>query len=247
MGNNSAHAEISILSQDVEDLKLEISTQEPKQAKHLHVILDILAQWQLAREAGEAVVTNQTYQFEGKDAGGEQLVLTLNAQAVEYLGWAKHLNPRGTIAETGLITAFERYALSDKKQSVDISSVSLPEQENMTFSHFAEQLEAFGVGRPSTYANIFDRLTTYGLMDMDGGTIRMTNLGAKAYEELQRCFPLDALSVCTTFEDTMERLGRGEESLQSGVYKLLTQWEQRVDINDVFESLDDISFDGLVD
>ncbi len=244
---NSAHAEISILSHNVEELKQEILTQEPEHANNLHAILDILEQWQLARQAGDAVVTNQSYQFEGKDSDGEALLLTLDAQSVEYLGWGEHINPGNKIRDTGLITAFERYALTDSKQPVYMSPVNLPEQENMTFLHFAEQLEAFSVGRPSTYASIFDRLIHSGLMDMHGGTIRITNLGAKAYEELQQCFPLDALSVCTIFEDTMKRLGQGQDSLQPGLYKMIKQWDNSVDINDVFTSLDDISFDGLLD
>jgi DNA topoisomerase IA len=244
---NSAHDEISILSKDVEELKLEILTQEPKQAKELNAVLDILTQWQSARDAGDAVVTNQTYQFEGKDNDGDTLFLTLNAQAVEYLGWAEHLQPGDAIRETGLFSAFERYALTDTEQSVDMNPLSLPEEENMTFLYFAEQLEAFSVGRPSTYASIFGALIKAGLMDMQGGTIRITNLGAKAHEELQLCFALDALSVCTAFDSTMKQLGRGEVSLQSGTHQLLRQWDDSIAINDVFVSLDDINFDGLVE
>jgi DNA topoisomerase IA len=244
---NSAHDEISILSKEVEALKQDILTQEPKQAKKLNAVLNILTQWQLARDAGDAVVTNQTYYFEGKDSDGDPLFLKLNAQTVEFPGWTEYLQPGGAIRETGLISAFERYALTDSEQSVDMIPVSLPEQENMTFLHFAEQLEAFSVGRPSTYASIFDSLIKAGLMDMQGGTIRITNLGAKAHEELQLCFALDALSVCTTFDNTMKQLGRGEVSLQFGTHQLLRQWDDSIEINDVFSSLDDINFDGLVE
>ncbi|PML09893.1 MULTISPECIES: hypothetical protein [Vibrio] len=243
---NSAHAEICILSTNVEELKQEILTQSPKQAKDLLTILDILMKWQLAREAGDAVVTNQIYDFEGLDSDGDTLSLTLNAQRVEHLGWAEYIQPGNEFRDTGLISAFEVYALTDLKQPVCMVPITLPEQENMTFLYFAEQLEAFSVGRPSTYASIFGNLIKAGLMDMQGGTIRITNLGAKAYEELQQCFPIDALSVCNTFDYTMKQLGLGGLSLQFGLHKLLQQWDETIAIDDVFESLDDISFDGLV-
>ncbi|WP_299265153.1 hypothetical protein [uncultured Psychrosphaera sp.] len=243
---NSAHDEISILSKDIEALKLDILTKEPKIAKKLNAVLDILSQWQTARVAGDAIVTNQVYKFEGIDNAGESLFLTLIAQKVESLGWAEYLQPGNKIHETEHISVFERYALTDSEQSVNMVPMSLPEQENMTFLHFTEQLEAFSVGRPSTYATIFDRLIGSGLMDMQGGTIRITNLGAKAYEELQLCFALDALSVCSTFDNTMKQLARGELSLQYGVLQLLNTWDESIEPNEVFSSLDDISFDGLV-
>lgn len=255
---NSAHDEIKILEQDVARLKREINSLGLENAQDMLAIIDLLIEWQDARQAPSMELTRSSVFLTScedfQEASAQQkegaIELTLHSLEIDEAGWTEYLAllPKECISET--VTKADILRLAEAKEGdVTFSDRALPLQENLSFAEYVNLLESYQVGRPSTYAPVFEDLTSNHLIDMEAGSIRLTERGLDAIETLSDVMPCNCKVISQDYSTIMQAIADGSLSFDQGLLKMLTPWfaEGELDIGDVFSSLDEIKLDELFD
>jgi len=82
-----------------------------------------------------------------------------------------------------------------------------------TVSSFIRELELAGIGRPSTYATIFDTLKTRGYVTMDGRVLLPTARGIATSALISKLFPdLVAPEFTPSMESALDNISKGGEA-----------------------------------
>lgn len=255
---NSAHDEIKIVEEDVARLKREIISLGPENAQDMLAIIDLLMQWQLAREASSMIMTRRSVflscSHNKQDTPAKDdsidMMLELHSLEIDEVGWSEYLPVLPRELPSLPISRADINALTrGLSRDITFSDRTLQVQENLSFAAFASLLETYQVGRPSTYSSIFENLISSQLIQMDIGSIRLTELGLSAIEKLSRVMPNNCKAISLNYATSMEAIANGNVSFEQGLMEMLAPWcgVGEVNIDDVFFSLDDIRFDELFD
>ena len=170
----------------------------------------------LASQMSNAVKQNTGVSIQAKTVEGDEVVFTANGVRIEFPGFMRVYvegsdDPNAALEdkETPLPKLAVNQALSTKK--VEGLSHETKEPNRYTEASLVQTLEKLGIGRPSTYATIIDRLFEKNYIIRENGTLVPTFIGFGVVQLLESYFS-DRIDYGFTrdMEDGLDKIAEGQ-------------------------------------
>ena len=183
------------------------------------------------------------------DAGGKDVVFRANGNRIDFAGFISAYVEGSDDPEA--VLADDESGLPELKEGEDVECVKVEPKghetnppRRYTEASLVKELEQEGVGRPSTYASIMDKITRdERYARKKGKTLIPTYMGFAVTELLEEHFPgLVDVKFTARMEDDLDAIARGEASkveylhefyrAQGGFAEQIERGEETIDPDD---------------
>lgn len=137
----------------------------------------------------------------------------------------KYIDAERTVGVEG--RAYELYGsevvrrrLPEGRHKVKAKLIRVPERDLLSQSDIIQMMKERGIGRPSTYAGIIEKLFIRGYVRERGGRVFPTRLGISVFNFLSNFRTFISEERTRAMEDKMDRIERGELDFESAIDEL---------------------------
>jgi DNA topoisomerase IA len=203
---NSAHESVTILleADELSAIEETLIRRAQNSESYLHMLntLGVIKQFDNANKAGDCRLDCAYVILRNTDIDAE---IVLSTKRVDEKGWSVILPMQDIeLSELG-VTQADIMAIENGDFKLDIHP---PEpNRNLELTELLIAMDVFNIGRPSTYAKIFNDAVEKQLIDINDGSVRLTTLGLALAEQLVKDAPeLSSHFFCASFSDDIDAI-----------------------------------------